>query len=673
MHAVTNKSLDYSFLALNLVAKGAEFEAPTKLTKLAGYMFCEVVRCFNLAPPAVRGWFFLLKTRNKFALVYCSKMIAVGSIALFCAYKDVGLSKVRINSVKCDGFLVTPYDLGLGTMHNRVLLSPVSGKFMLHNILGNMRLFRFDLVSFECTSLLSCVRAIGNGGVPLSASLSRLTGVRSFTLELMRVDAAWCVYRDSARLLRRFASVGVNMEGSVYDFIIYISKMCGVFVHRVLTCTQLRRSVLNERLFLFEGYVDLTNKTMAISNGRLSSVVGLLDANWAGDVNDLSCSFLIASNLRLKTSLVKRVLGLFVLDSSRFLYIFYRSMAFGIKFLFLDFATISGYNSLRKKFRLLSRIGINIVSVGAVFFLQLPAWRVSEKVVSVAEVWNLEFKHNNRANAKYGSKLAAHVNGAASIYFNGLMLTRRHLIRHGFIELKTSCLLPKQDLNVLDCAFVGALNCVPVYNTKAELFVRSSAVPSLASFFSKTCGSRGVCETGKLNVFDKSVNFLCALSDSVVFYHLFRIIFKKYFPTWPLVVESVNNNWQIIDLNLNAVCRCGKLFLKVLKPSRALFYFEFVCIENMQPIITIAEASSAVDVVVRFPVNFMICDFVCKLQRFVSSVCCVQLQSCVYFLSFTMVVLRLECFMLNLNMINSCYLVLKRFISACGGELVWKC
>ncbi|ATY93477.1 Phenylalanine--tRNA ligase beta subunit [Candidatus Hodgkinia cicadicola] len=669
MHSVANKSIDFSFLVSALLARGGELELLTKPVKQTNCVFCEIVRCFKarLRSPNC-GWYFLLRTKNRFVLSYHSNVIAAKSVVLFCDYSNVKLSKISINGVVCDGFLVTPYDLKLGSTYKRVLLSNFLSKFLLCSTLDRLKLFKSDLITFACAPLLALASMVSfKVSINKTASdfnLLGLSDVGFLTRELAIARAGWCAYRDSSNLLRWFINIGMCMEDNVYDFIVFISIVYNVFVHIAHTRSKLRRSVLNERLLFNEGYVDLTNKTVLTLNERLLSVVGLLDISWFGAVNNSEHLFVIASNSKLKTSLVTRTLGLFILDGSKFSYSLYRNVVFKVRFLFLNFVTTSVYNRLWRRTNLLARIGINVVSVKAILFLKLPAWRLSEKVISSADVWNVELRRTNYINTKPACNNRELQVCIEKNYLDALMLVRQYLSKNNFIELKTSCLLAGQNQNTL--------NCTPVYGVKSELFVRNSAAASLAVFFSSknNAGAAGVYETGKLNIFDKSVDFLCVLSNRFIFYYLFRIILRKYFLSWPLVVESVNKNWRVLNLKLDIVCRCGEFFLG--GSAENLVYFELIYC-NKQQITTTGDILGTVDFVARFSNNAGLWNFIYKLQQFVSFACYVRTQSCSLLSDFVIVVLRLEYYIRDLNLINNCCLLLERFAKLAGGKLVWKC
>ncbi len=112
---------------------------------------------------------------------------------------------------------------------------------------------------------------------------------------------------------------------------------------------------------------------------------------------------------------------------------------------------------------------------------------------------------------------------AAKAYLDVLMRLRRYFNGFGFTELRTDCLCFKQHARLFK-----ALSLAPLYTAGGELFVRCSAVPSLALYYLKhNGGASGVYETGKLAL--SRLNFFCAVGDSRVFLHLFRSVYSAFF------------------------------------------------------------------------------------------------------------------------------------------------
>ncbi len=387
--------------------------------------------------------------------------------------------------------------------------------------------------------------------------------------------------------------------------------------------------------------------------------------------------FVISLDARFSISLIRHVLGLFVLDSSISRCSKFRTLKLGVRHLFLNSA-VFGVNNwfccgvLHSSVRLLQLTGIVATSVGAIVFLKLPVWRLD----LMSSVDSLQRWRAGLGNKRFLDKLkrscelrALNVT-LARAYFNVLMTLRRYFNGFEFREFKTDCFLYRAQTRLFT-----ALSFVLLCTVNNNLFVRCSAVPNLAAQYSRYSSTVcGVYETGKLTVNCKALEFFCVIGDSQIFSHLFSAVYNTFFRILPLIVRSSGDDWQVLDLGLNTVCACGKLSYLALRFYgfvKNVFYFECrsdscnrlpqtsaVCVFNS--IYFIAEVGTA----------FGLHNFARKLQRYNSMLCSVRLQSSNCFAAFSLAVLSLRCFAPSFDFFNSVCLVLENFIQSDSAKLV---
>ncbi|AUG91448.1 Phenylalanine--tRNA ligase beta subunit [Candidatus Hodgkinia cicadicola] len=674
-----NCSLHFSFVVSKLVSDGRELGCSFKLTRFANCVFSVVLLCVRHGGA---GWYLLLELSNRIVLVYHSSAIAVGSAVLFFPYSvyvlrySEGFDNRTVHGLRCDGFLVTAYDLGVGAVYNRVLFcdalrqpelndmfatgfSAASSKLALSNIMFS------NIKSYKLTS---------------ACNLRALASVRQLNRDLVYVDSLWCVYRDSFCLLRWFLSTRNIAVGNVYDAFLFLSSVYGVFFHINYANARLRNSVLNERLFL-SGYVNLDNKLVLSSNERLFSVIGVLNIDWLREeCADYSAAFVISSNARFNVSLIRRALGLFVLDGSAFRCSKLRTLSLGIRHLFLNSAVAGASNCfccgvLYSSVKLLQLTGIVAVSVGAIMFLRLPVWRLDlMSSIDSLQCWRASFGRARCLNkAKSNCKPRAPSVALAKAYFNVLMIVRRYLNGFGFREFKTDCFLYKQHVRLFK-----ALSFVSLYTVNSGLFIRCSAVPNLAAqYFKHSSTACGVYETGKLTINCKAFDFVCVVGDSQIFSHLFCSVYYTFFRTLPLIVKSSGDDWQVFDLSLSAVCACGKLSCLALRFYgfvKSVFYFECRNDSSLRLAQTLAVyVFNSIYFVVEVGSALGLHNFASKLQRYNSMLCSVRLQPSNCSVSLGLAILSLKSFVPSFGFFCNLCLVLENFIQSNDSKLVWRC
>ncbi len=269
-------SLHFSFVVSKLVSGGREVGCNFKFACSANCLFCVVMFCVRRGRA---GGYLLLKSDNKIVLVYHSNVVTAGCAVLFFPYKayvprySEGFDNRTVYNLRCDGFLVTPYDLGIGTVYDRVMFCDVvcalesSGVFAIELNITDSKLARSKL-TFSNIKLRE---------LALTCDLRKLAGVRRLNRDLVYVSSLWCVYRDSFCLLRWFINTKNVAGGSVRDLFLFISSVYGVFVHINYADARLRNSVASERLLLLGGYIKLANEVVLSSSERLFSVIGVLD------------------------------------------------------------------------------------------------------------------------------------------------------------------------------------------------------------------------------------------------------------------------------------------------------------------------------------------------------------------------------------------------------------
>ncbi|AHL30941.1 MAG: hypothetical protein HCTETUND1_132 [Candidatus Hodgkinia cicadicola] len=662
-----------------LVADGRELGCSFKLACFANCVFGVVLLCVK---HSAAGWYLLLKLSNKIVLVYHSSAVTVGSAVLFFPYKvyaprySEGFDNRTVYGLRCDGFLVTPYDLGVGAVYNRVLFCDAlrqpefNDTFATELSVADSKLALSDIV-FSNIKLQRLTPA---------CNLRALASVKQLNRDLVYVDSLWCVYRDSFCLLRWFLSTRNVAVGNVYDVFLFLSSVYGVFFHVNYADSRLRNSVLNERLFL-SGYVNLANKLVLSSNERLFSVVGVLDIDWLREERaDYSAAFVISSNARFNTSLIRRALGLFVLDGSVFRCSKFRTLKLGIKYLFLNSAVAGAShcfccNVLYSSVKMLKLTGIVATSVGAIMFLKLPVWRLDlMSSIDSLQCWRASFGRAfslNRANCNCKPKA---LNAAlARAYFNVLMIIGRYLNGFGFREFKTDCFLYKQHVRLFK-----ALSFVSLYTVSCNLFIRCSAVPNLAvQYFKHSSTVCGVYETGKLTINCKAFDFVCVIGDSQIFSHLFCSVYNTFFRTLPLIVKSSGDDWQVFDLSLSAVCACGKLSYLALRFYgfvKNVFYFECRNDSRLRLAQTLTVyVFNSICFVVEVGTALGTHSFARKLQRYNSMLCSVRLQPSNCSVSLSLVILSLKCFAPGFGFFCNLCLVLENFIQSNDSKLVWRC
>ncbi|AUG91337.1 Phenylalanine--tRNA ligase beta subunit [Candidatus Hodgkinia cicadicola] len=672
-----NRGLHFSFVVSKLVSDGRELGCSFKLACFANCEFSVVLLCVK---HSAAGWYLLLKLSNKIVLVYHSSAVTVGSAVLFFPYRvyaprySEGFDNRTVHGLRCDGFLVTPYDLGVGTVYNRVLFGgarrqPGSNDTFAAGLSAADSKLAFSNTVFSNIKLQKLAPA---------CALRALAGVSQLNRDLVYVDSLWWVYRDSFCLLRWFLSTRNIAVGKVYDVFLFLSSVYGVFFHVSYANARLRNSVLNERLFL-SGYVNLDNRLVLSSNERLFSVVGVLDIDWVREeCADYSAVFVVSSNVRFNISLIRRALGLFVLDGSVFRCYKFRALKLGIKYLFLNSAVASDCfccGVLYSSVKILKLTGIVATSVGAIMFLKLPVWRLDlMSSIDSLQRWRASFgraRALNRASC-YCEPRALNV-ALARAYFNVLMIIRRYFNGFGFREFKTDCFLYKQHV----CLF-KALSFVSLYTVNSNLFIRCSAVPNLAAqYFKHSSTVCGVYETGKLTINCKAFDFVCVIGDSQIFSHLFCSVYNTFFRALPLIVKSSGDDWQVFDLSLSAVCACGKLSYLALRFYgfvKNVFYFECRNASRLRLAQTSAVCVfNSICFVVEVGVTLGLHNFARKLQRYNSMLCSVRLQRWNCSASLSLVTLSLKSFVPSFGFFCNLCLVLENFIQSNDSRLVWRC
>ncbi|ATW05997.1 Phenylalanine--tRNA ligase beta subunit [Candidatus Hodgkinia cicadicola] len=673
-------SLHFSFVVSKLVSGGREVGCNFKCVCFANCLFCVVIFCVRHTPA---GWCLLLKSNDRIVLVYHSNVINAGCVVLFFPYKafvprySEGFGNRTVYDLRCDGFLVTPYDLVIGAVYNRVLVCDVVCAFEFDDIFAfglnvtGGKLARADL-AFSNVKL----RDLG-----LTCDLRTLANVRWLNRDLVYVSSLWCGYRDSFCLLRWFVSTGNAASGNVYDFFVFISSVYGVFIHINYAGARLRNSVANERLLLLSGYIKLANEVVLSSSERLFSIIGALDIDWLREENvAYNALFVVSLNTRFNIILIRHVLSLFVQDSLMFRCSKLRTLKLGIKYLFLNSAVVSANNCLccgvlYSSVKLLQLTGIVAANVGAIMFLKLPVWRLGLiSSIDSLQRWRASAGHKwFLNNLKSGCKLCALNVTLTSVYFNVLMSLRRYFNGFEFREFKTDCFVYKQHVRLF-----RALSFVSLYAVNNNLFIRCSAVPNLAVQYSRHSSAVcGVYETGKLTVDCKTFEFVCVIGDSQIFSHLFCSVYNTFFRILPLIVKSSGDDWQVLDLSLNTVCVCGKLSCVALRFYgfvRNVFYFE--CrndSSNRLPQTLAVFVFNSVCFVVEVGIAFGVRGFARELQRYNSMVCSLRLQSSNCFVSFSLVILSLKSFVPGFDIFNNLCLVLENFIQSNSGKLVWRC
>ncbi|AUG33771.1 Phenylalanine--tRNA ligase beta subunit [Candidatus Hodgkinia cicadicola] len=674
------RGLHFSFVVSKLVSGGCEFGCNFKLTRFANCFLCAVISCVKCGHA---GWYLLLKSNNKIALVYHSAVLTAGCTVLFFPYKvyvprySESFNNRTVHNLRCDGFLVTPYDLGVGSVYNRVLFCDTVCAFEFDDIFA-IELNITDSKLARSNITFSNVKLRRSG---LTRDLRALANVGQLSRDLVFINSLWCVYRDSFCLLRWFANTRSAAGGNVYDFFVFISSAYGVFIHINYADARLRDSVVNERLLLLSGYVKLANELVLSSKERLFSIIAVLDIDWIRDeIFAYNTLFVISSNTRFNKSLIRRVLGLFVLDSLMSRYSKFRALKLGIKHLFLSSAAIGANNcfccaALSGSVKLLQLIGIIATGVGAIVFLKLPVWRLDlMSSIDSLQRWRVSLGRKRSLN-KLKSSCKLRLLNAILIRacFNVLMSLRRYFNGFEFREFRTDCFVYKQHARLF-----RALSFVSLHTANNNLFVRCSAVPNLAAQYSRHDSTVcGVYETGKLTVNCKTFEFFCVIGDSQIFSHLFCSVYNTFFRILPLIVRSSGDDWQVLDLSLNTVCACGKLSRLALRFYgfvKDVFYFDCrsdSC--NRLPPTSAVYVFSSIHFIVRVGITLGLHNFASALQRFNSTLCSVRLQSSNCFVSFSLVVLSLKSFAPSFDFFNNLCSVLENFIQSSNSKLVWRC
>ncbi|AUG34237.1 Phenylalanine--tRNA ligase beta subunit [Candidatus Hodgkinia cicadicola] len=678
-------SLHSSFVASKLVSGGRELGRNFKLTRFANCLFGVVIVC---AKRAGAGWWLLLKSGNKIVLVHHSNVITAGCIVLFSPYKarvprrSESFNDRTVHNLRCDGFLVTPYDLGVGPVYNRVLFCDTVRAFEFNDTLAiELNITDSKLERANVTFSNVKLRRLG-----LTCDLRALANVKQLNRDLVYVNSLWNACRDSFCLLRWFVNTKNTAGGNVYDYFLFISSVYGVFIHIAYADARLRNSVANERLLLLSGFVRLANKLVLSSDERLFSIVGVLDIDWLREESAArNASFVISSDARFNTSLIRPILGLFVLDSSIIRCSKFRALKLGIKHLFLNSAVIVVNNCsccgvLCGSVKLLRLTGIAPTNVGAIMFLKLPVWRLDlMSCVDSLQCWRASLGNRRFSNElKRSRKLRAlnvtlkgeKINRIKKTYFNVLMTLRRYFNSFEFRELKTDCFLYGTQARLFT-----ALSFVSLCSVNNNLFIRCSAVPNLAAQYSR-CSSAvcGVYETGKLTLNCKAFDFLCAVGDSQIFCHLFCSVYNAFFRVLPLIVRASGDNWQVLDLSLNVVCACGKLSYLALRFYgfvKNVFYFE--CRTDGGSRLPAVRVFNSIYFIVEVGIAFGLHNFARKLQRYNSMLCSVRLQFSSRFASFSLVILSVKAFVLGFDFLNNLRLVLEDLIQSSNSKLVWRC
>ncbi|AUI38865.1 Phenylalanine--tRNA ligase beta subunit [Candidatus Hodgkinia cicadicola] len=671
------RSLHFSFVVSKLVSGGREFGCNFKRTRFASCFLCAVILCVKCSRA---GWYLLLRANNEVVLAYHSSVLIAGCTVLFFPYKvwySESFSNRTVYNSRCDGFLVTPYDLGIGTVYNRVLFCDAVCAFEFDDMFAiELNITDSELARSNIT--FSNVKLRKSG---LTCALRALAAVERLNRDLVFINSSWCVYRDSFCLLRWFANTKNAARGNVYDFFVFISSVYGVFIHVNYADARLRNSVVNERLLLPSGYVKLANELVLSSNERLFSIVGVLGIDWLRE-EKFACNtlFVISSDTRFNKSSIGRILGLFVLDSSIPRYSKFRALRLGVKYLFLNSAAIGAENcfgcgALFSSVKLLQRTGIVATNVGAIMFLKLPVWRLDlASSIDSLQRWRASLGHKWFLNELNSSRELRVLNASLiRACFNVSMSLRRYFNGFGFREFRTDCFVYKQHVRLF-----RALSFVSLHTANNNSFVRCSAVPNLAAQYSRHSSTvRGVYETGKLTVNCKTFGFFCVIGDSQIFAHLFCSVYNAFFRILPLIVRSSGDDWQVLDLSLNTVCACGKLSYLALRFYgfvKDVFYFD--CRSDScdrLPQTLAVYVFNSMHFIVELGITFGAHNFARRLQRFNSALCSVRLQSSNCFASFSLVILSLKSFAPSFDIFNNLCLVLENFIQSSNSQLVWRC
>ncbi|AUG33840.1 Phenylalanine--tRNA ligase beta subunit [Candidatus Hodgkinia cicadicola] len=682
------RSLHFSFVVSKLVSGGCEFGCNFKLTRFANCLFGVVILCVKHSRA---GWYLLLKSDNKIVLVYHSNVITAGCTVLFSPYKahapkcSESFSNRTVYNLRCNGFLVTPYDLGVGAVYNRALVCDTACAPEFNDM------FAIEL-NITDSKLARTSVMFSNIKLRQACDLRTLANVKQLNRDLVCVNSSWSVYRDSFCLLRWFANTKNTAGGNVYDYFLFISSVYGVFIHINYADARLRSCVANERLLLLSGYIRLANKLALSSDERLFSIIGVLDIDWLREENAAYNALLvISSDPQFSISSIRAILGLFVLDSSMSRYSKFRTLNLGIKYLFLNSAAVvvnnrfcCGVSCCSAK--LLQLNAVVATNVGAITFLKLPVWRLDLTSsadspqcwhASLGNKWFLDkLKRSRKLRVLSVTKEEEEGKKKREIkfkktYFNVLMSLRRYFNSFEFREFKTDCLLHGTQARLF-----AALSFVSLH--AKNLFIRCSAVPNLAAQYSG-CSSTvcGVYETGKLTVNCKTFEFFCVIGDSQVFSHLFCSVYNTFFRILPLIVRSSGDDWQVLDLSLNVVCACGKLpclALRFYGFVKNVFYFECrsdCC--NRLPQTLAVYVFNSIYFVAEVGIAFGLHNFARKLQRYNSMLCSVRLQSSSCFASFSLVILSLKSFVLSFGVLNNLRLALENLIQSNDSKLVWRC
>ncbi|XXM90170.1 hypothetical protein AADW59_00235 [Candidatus Hodgkinia cicadicola] len=597
-----------------------------------------------------------------FVTVYCNNVVEAGSVVLFfpyrdCAFDSEGFFK-RVYGVRCDGCLVSPCDLGIGVVYNRVVVFGSRWKSVF--IPYKVGFWRAPaLQNLRKRAYTHCARLRGFWGVP-----PLLSNITQLNRELCCVNISWCVYRDSMCLLKWFASVNGCAGGGVRDFFVYLALTHGVFVHKLRYGAYIRNPVKNERLLLFEGYISLANETLISSGSELLAVIGVLDIDRYEIDPKTNPTFVFSAESQLSERCVQRALNEFVLDCSALRCVKFRKLNFRVKHLFVNAACIS-FDALLTCVGFLKRLGISVLFFNAIAFLSLPIWRLDLTKVVNAECFLGGYFGRVKLSSIRVDKRARRLTAGVHTNLGALMIVRRYLSSFGLRELKTSGFLV--GTNAL---WFKSLHCVWVYNLGFELCVKCSAIPNLVSYCSKHClMGLGAYEFGKLNVNSKCFDALCVLGQFYIFSHLF---YSLCLSLSPLVVECVDGSWQVTSARLGAVCDCGELPRWVCFHTlyNSVFYFEIPscyvgALTTQQP--------CALDVVFKTPLDLNFNKFARDLQRFVSAIFCVRVIVHIRLSLWALTVLRLMCVVSDFVLFRKLCSVLFGFIEANFGELLWKC
>ncbi|XXN13818.1 MAG: hypothetical protein AAI978_00205 [Candidatus Hodgkinia cicadicola] len=683
---IANKSLHASFIALKLIANGNDVKDVRKtdwfvsLRCLTGIILQRFKHKL-----AHRGWYVVVKVNNKFLLSYCCNVINLGNTVLFFPYEayvprySESFGKKTINGIKCDGFLATPYDLNIGATCDRVVLISTRRSQLAQLANANVTSANTEAISLYLRAQLAQPQVACTSFWKQLPSLDSLKfdSVDCLNRELLCVSAKWIVYKDFIHF--RAQGIGIEFEtNSAHSLLASALALHGMFIHINCAGARVRSCLFNERLLLPEGYVSLANETIMSSSERLLCVVGVLSIDWGRTwAADSNAVFVIGSDAELSLKIAKRALSLFVLDSSALEYARLRKLSLKLKCLFLDKTAAKirefDFSNLCRSINLLRLVSIGLVNFGATSFLKLPTWRLYiANALGSNYFWNINLEQNvtkliGCCTYQAGARLRAsytcfHALIAISLYFNA----------YGFTELKTECFIDKRKANLFKW-----LSYIPIYSSKSNLFIKCSAIPNLVTHYAKQrLTDFGVCEFGDLNLGCKTLKFLCAISNSHIFYHLFYFAYHTLFRVSPLVVDATNFVWKVIDLNLNVVCVCGKLppsVLNVYKIANNTFYFESVCSFNKAWAgMPARHVYYITNIIVELDSTICLRKLASGLQHYVSARCNARLRWFKQFSHFVLAVLELKCFTFDFNLFHSLCSTLETFIEA-NAKSVWKC